>query len=83
MNRRQTILKVFTRKYQLSLTSEAIQFLEEILDEHEVQDEDVQHSVEVIAKEYSVQDGKSASRTIISSSDNMEKTAPLSLQELF
>lgn len=58
MNRRQTILKVFTRKYQLSLTSEAIQFLEEILEEHEVQDEDVQHSVELLAREYSVQDGK-------------------------
>lgn len=53
--RQRTIIKVF-RKYSHSLGPEAQQFLEEILDAHEIKDEDVEFSIETIAREYNKQD---------------------------
>ncbi|EMD40775.1 hypothetical protein CERSUDRAFT_45107 [Gelatoporia subvermispora B] len=53
--RQRTIIKVF-RKYSHSLGPEALEFLESLLDAHEVSDEDVEYSVEWIAKEYNRQD---------------------------
>lgn len=53
--RQRTIIKVF-RKYSHSLGPEALQFLEEILDRHEIKDEDVEFSIETIAREYNKQD---------------------------
>lgn len=50
------VLQVF-RKYSHSLGPEAQQFLEEILDVHEIKDEDVEYSIETIAREYNKQDG--------------------------
>ncbi|KAG8902425.1 DNA-directed DNA polymerase epsilon, subunit B [Tulasnella sp. 403] len=55
------ILKVFTRKYQLSLKPEAIAYLEEILEEHEIDDDQVQGAMEYVAKEYMKQDGMHSS----------------------
>lgn len=48
--------QVFTRKYQLSLQPEAVALLEEIIDEHEIEPDQVQDAVEAIAKEYVQQD---------------------------
>ncbi|KAL6309658.1 epsilon DNA polymerase [Sparassis latifolia] len=53
--RQRTIIKVF-RKYGLSLGPEALEFVEELLDRHEIPDEDVEFSIEWIAKEYNKQD---------------------------
>ncbi|PCH41097.1 DNA polymerase epsilon subunit B [Wolfiporia cocos MD-104 SS10] len=53
--RQRAIIKVF-RKYSHSLGPEALEFLEEILDKHEISDEDVEFSIEWIAKEYNKQD---------------------------
>ena len=50
--------KVFTRKYQLSLKPEAIAYLENVLDEYEIEDDQVQEAVEYMAKEYMKQDGE-------------------------
>ena len=46
------------RKYSHSLGPEALEFLEDILDRHDIANEDVEHSVEWIAKEYNKQDGE-------------------------
>lgn len=46
------------RKYSHSLGPEALEFLEEILERHDVADEDVEFSIELIAKEYNKQDGE-------------------------
>ncbi|KAH9899927.1 epsilon DNA polymerase [Cubamyces lactineus] len=54
-DRRQVIIKVF-RKYGHSLGPESLEFLEDLLDRHEIADEDVEFSVEWIAKEYNKQD---------------------------
>ncbi|TFK75812.1 epsilon DNA polymerase [Pluteus cervinus] len=56
--RKRTILKVF-RKYSYSLSPDAIEFLEGILDNHEISDEEVEHSMETLAKEYNKQDDAS------------------------
>ncbi|KAH7887661.1 DNA polymerase epsilon, subunit B [Phlebopus sp. FC_14] len=53
--RQRTIIKVF-RKYSHSLGPEALQFLDQILDQHRVQDEEVEYAVEIIAREYNKQD---------------------------
>lgn len=53
--RQKIIIKVF-RKYSHSLGPEALEFLEEILDQHEIADGDVEYSIEWIAKEYNKQD---------------------------
>ncbi|KAG9317411.1 DNA polymerase epsilon, subunit B [Chiua virens] len=49
------IIKVF-RKYSHSLGPEALQFLEEILDRHEIANEEIEFSIETIAREYNKQD---------------------------
>ncbi|KDQ20670.1 hypothetical protein BOTBODRAFT_26684 [Botryobasidium botryosum FD-172 SS1] len=58
MASRQIILKIFTRKYQLSLKSDAIQFVEEVIAEHGLADdvERIETSVELLAKQYMLQD---------------------------
>ncbi|KAI0034454.1 DNA polymerase epsilon subunit B [Vararia minispora EC-137] len=53
--RQKIIIRVF-RKYSHSLGPEEIAFLEEVLNEHDIADEDVEYSVELIAKEYNKQD---------------------------
>ncbi|KAG6336845.1 hypothetical protein ID866_2241 [Astraeus odoratus] len=50
-----TTIQVF-RKYSHSLGPEALQFLEEVLDRHKIEDADVEFSIETIAKEYNKQD---------------------------
>ncbi|KAL7282368.1 hypothetical protein ACG7TL_003838 [Trametes sanguinea] len=54
-DRRQVIIKVF-RKYGHSLGPESLEFLEDLLDRHDIADEDVEFSMEWIAKEYNKQD---------------------------
>ena len=49
--------KVF-RKYSHSLGPETLELLEEILDRHDIPDEEVEFSIEWIAKEYNKQDGE-------------------------
>lgn len=51
-----TFMQVF-RKYSHSLGPDALEFIEQVLDDHDVSDEDIEHSVELIAKEYNRQDG--------------------------
>ncbi|KAH9938205.1 DNA polymerase epsilon subunit B [Fomitopsis serialis] len=53
--RQRVIIKVF-RKYSHSLGPESLEFLEEILERHEIPDEDAEFSIEWIAKEYNKQD---------------------------
>ncbi|KAH7914209.1 DNA polymerase epsilon, subunit B [Hygrophoropsis aurantiaca] len=53
--RQRTIIKVF-RKYSHSLGPDVLQFLEEVLDSHEIAEEDVEFSIETIAKGYNKQD---------------------------
>ena len=45
------------RKFSNSLGPDALQFLESILDEHDIADADVESSIELIAKEYNKEDG--------------------------
>lgn len=54
--RRAGMVQVFTRKYSLSLTTEAIAFLDNILDKHNIPDDEVQESLEHIAKAYMKRD---------------------------
>lgn len=53
--RQLTIIKVF-RKYSHSLGPDALQFLEEILERHDIADNEVDFSIETIAREYNKQD---------------------------
>ncbi|KAJ7581093.1 DNA polymerase alpha/epsilon subunit B-domain-containing protein [Mycena floridula] len=53
--RQRAIIKVF-RKYSNSLGPDALELLEHILDEHEIEDDDVESSIETLAKEYNKQD---------------------------
>ncbi|KAK7695908.1 hypothetical protein QCA50_000547 [Cerrena zonata] len=53
--RQRIIIKVF-RKYSHSLGPEALEYVEEILDSHEIPDQDAEYAVEWIAKEYNKQD---------------------------
>ncbi|KAF8138420.1 DNA polymerase epsilon, subunit B [Boletus edulis] len=53
--RQRIIIKVF-RKYSHSLGPEALQFLEEVLDRHEIANEEIEFSIETIAREYNKQD---------------------------
>jgi len=41
------------------LGPDALDFLEGVLDKHEIRDEDVEYSIDLIAKEYNKQDGES------------------------
>ena len=52
----ETLRQVF-RKYGHSLGPESLEFLEDLLDRHEIEDEDVEFSIEWMAKEYNKQDG--------------------------
>ncbi|OBZ70460.1 DNA polymerase epsilon subunit B [Grifola frondosa] len=54
-DRKQIIIKVF-RKYGHSLGPESLEFLEELLDRHDIADEDAEFSLEWISKEYNKQD---------------------------
>lgn len=47
------------RKYSNSLGPDALQIIEGILDSHEIEDADVESSLETLAKEYNKQDGAS------------------------
>ncbi|KAG9015440.1 DNA-directed DNA polymerase epsilon, subunit B [Tulasnella sp. JGI-2019a] len=69
MDRKAIILKVFTRKYQLSLKPGAIEYLLSILSEHEIEDEQIQDAMEYVAKEYMKQDDC----TTIVNRENLEK----------
>ncbi|KAJ7368403.1 DNA polymerase alpha/epsilon subunit B-domain-containing protein [Mycena albidolilacea] len=53
--RQRTIIKVF-RKYSNSLGPDTLELLEAILDSHEIEDADVESSIETIAREYNKQD---------------------------
>ncbi|KAF7332054.1 DNA polymerase epsilon subunit [Mycena kentingensis (nom. inval.)] len=53
--RQRTIIKVF-RKYSNSLGPDALELLESILDSHEIEDEDVESSIDTLAREYNKQD---------------------------
>ncbi|RDB22824.1 DNA polymerase epsilon subunit B [Hypsizygus marmoreus] len=54
-DRQRRILKVF-RKFSYSLGPEASAYLDEILDHHEIADEDIESTIEIIALEYSKQE---------------------------
>ena len=58
VSRQQIIIRIF-RKYSHSLGPEELEYLDEIIKEHDISDEDVEMSVELIAKEYNKQDGSS------------------------
>jgi DNA polymerase epsilon subunit 2 len=58
VSRQQIIIRVF-RKYSHSLGPDELEYLDEILKEHDITDEDVEMSIERIAKEYNKQDGSS------------------------
>jgi DNA polymerase epsilon subunit 2 len=45
------------RKFSNSLGPESLDFIEQILDEHRIQDEEIEASIEALAKEYNKQDG--------------------------
>lgn len=53
--RQRMIIKVF-RKFSNSLGPDTLQFIEQILDTHEIEDTDVESSLETLAKEYNKQD---------------------------
>ncbi|KAH9853528.1 epsilon DNA polymerase [Lenzites betulinus] len=55
IDRRQVIIKVF-RKYGHSLGPESLEFLEDLIDRHDIADGDVEFSIEWMAKEYNKQD---------------------------
>lgn len=46
------------RNYSHSLGPEEVEFLEEVIDRHAIPDEDVEASIDVIAKQYNLQEGK-------------------------
>jgi len=47
------------RKYSHSLGPDELEYLEDVLKRHDISDEDVETSIELIAKEYNKQDGSS------------------------
>ena len=75
VSRQQIIIRVF-RKYSHSLGPEELKYLDEILKEHEILDEDVEMSIELIAKEYNKQDG---SFLVSSSSQGLGGSCPFFL----
>jgi DNA polymerase epsilon subunit 2 len=58
ISRQQIIIRVFL-KYSHSLGPEELEYLDEILKEHDICDEDVEMSMELLAKEYNKRDGAS------------------------
>ena len=75
VSRQQIIIRVF-RKYSHSLGPDELEYLDEILKEHDIPDEDVEMSIELIAKEYNKQDGS----CLVASSQGPELT-PTSRQD--
>lgn len=65
VSRQQIIIRVF-RKYSHSLGPEELEYLDEILKEHDITDEDVEMSIELIAKEYNKQDGSFVFGSLVS-----------------
>ncbi|TEB35649.1 epsilon DNA polymerase [Coprinellus micaceus] len=53
--RQRSIIKVF-RKFSNSLGPDSLHFLEGILDEHDISDDDIESSIELLAKEYNKED---------------------------
>ncbi|KAF5333197.1 hypothetical protein D9611_002432 [Ephemerocybe angulata] len=53
--RQRAVIKVF-RKFSNSIGPDALQFLEDVLDENDIPDEDIESSIELIAKEYNKED---------------------------
>ena len=45
------------RKFSNSLGPDSLMLVEEILNDHEIEEDDVESSLETIAKEYNKQDG--------------------------
>ncbi|KAG5342527.1 hypothetical protein C0989_000655 [Termitomyces sp. Mn162] len=58
-DRQRRVLKVF-RKFSYSLGSEVSQRIEEILDENEIADDELETTIELLALEYSKQEGATA-----------------------
>ena len=58
VSRQQIIIRVF-RKYSHSLGPEELEYLDQVLKGHDISDEDVEISIELLAKEYNKQDGSS------------------------
>ena len=58
VSRPQIIIRVF-HKYSHSLGPEELEYLDQVLKEHDIPDEDVEVSIELLAKEYDKQDGSS------------------------
>lgn len=56
-------LQVF-RKFSNSLGPEALQVIEGILEQHDIEDADIERSLETLAKEYNKQDGESSAPNI-------------------
>jgi hypothetical protein len=52
-----SILSQVFRKYSNSLGPDTLELLEAILDSHEIEDADVESSIDTIAREYNKQDG--------------------------
>lgn len=64
------------RKYSNSLGPDALELLEQILDQHEIADADVESSIETLAKEYNKQDGiLSNIRLVFTSTDRKSQDA--------
>ncbi|TFK23244.1 epsilon DNA polymerase [Coprinopsis marcescibilis] len=54
-DRQRIIIKVF-RKFSNALGPDALEFLEDVIEQHDIADEDLETSVELIAKEYNKED---------------------------
>lgn len=62
------------KKYGHSLGPEALEFLEELIEQHDISDEDVEFSTEWIAKEYNKQDGESDDQTGLDADSDFRQT---------
>ncbi|GJJ07402.1 hypothetical protein Clacol_001604 [Clathrus columnatus] len=63
--RQQLIAKVFFTKYKNTLGPQVIAFIEDILEKHNILDENVAESIEHLAKEYNRQDGPSDAEMVV------------------
>jgi hypothetical protein len=57
MNIRPIINKIFTRKYQFALQPAAVDLIQDIFNEHEIEPDQVQNALELMAKECQRQEG--------------------------
>jgi DNA polymerase epsilon subunit 2 len=53
------------RKYSFSVGPDVVELLEDILNRHEISDEDLESSLETLAKEYTKQDGASLQTNVL------------------